>query len=211
MSGHCLIVSGGAYCEIPKEARAADYVIACDRGYRHAERMGIMPDLIVGDFDSAPLPETAVPVERVPSRKDDTDTMLAARRAAELGYGEATICCCFGGRLDHTLANLQTAAWLVEHGASVRLTGTDTEAYAFTAGKTRIPRRDGWSLSLFSLSDRCEGVSIRGTEYDGENITIRNSFPVGISNRWSAGEAEISVRQGILLIIESRLKKGEHI
>ena len=191
MSGHCLIVSGGAYCEIPKEARAADYVIACDRGYRHAERMGIMPDLIVGDFD--------------------TDTMLAARRAAELGYGEATICCCFGGRLDHTLANLQTAAWLVEHGASVRLTGTDTEAYAFTAGKTRIPRRDGWSLSLFSLSDRCEGVSIRGTEYDGENITIRNSFPVGISNRWSAGEAEISVRQGILLIIESRLKKGEHI
>ena len=211
MSGRCLIISGGVFCELPEELRTAEYVIACDRGYLHAERMNIVPDLIVGDFDSAPLPATAVPVERVPSEKDDTDTMLAARRAVELGCSDVVICCCFGGRLDHTLANLQTAAWLAGHGVRVRLTGTDTEAYVLNAGTLRIPARDGWSLSLFSLADRCEGVSIRGTKYDGDNPAITNTFPIGVSNCWTAGEAEITVRRGILLIIESRLEKGEHI
>ena len=211
MSGRCLIISGGTFRRLPAELRRAEYVIACDRGYLHAERMGIIPDLIVGDFDSAPAPETTIPTERAPSEKDDTDTMLAARRAVKRGCGEAVICCCFGGRLDHTLANLQAAAWLAQQGVSVRMTGADAEAYVFTSGTRRVPRRDGWSLSLFSLTDRCEGVSIRGAKYNGEDMTITNTFPIGVSNRWTEEKAEISVRQGILLILESRLKKGEHI
>ena len=211
MSGRCLIISGGTFSEPPAELRRADYVIACDRGYLHAERMGIMPDLIVGDFDSAPAPETVIPTERAPSEKDDTDTMLAARRAVERGCGEAVICCCFGGRLDHTLANLQAAAWLAEHSVSTRMTGADTEGYVFASGTRRIPRRDGWSLSLFSMTDRCAGVSIRGAKYNADNLTVTNTFPIGVSNCWTEEEAEISVRQGILLILESRLKKGEHI
>ena len=211
MSSRCLIISGGAFCVLPEDLRTADYVIACDRGYLHARRMGIVPDLIVGDFDSAPAPATAIPVEQVPSEKDDTDTMLAARRAAGFGCTEAVIGCCFGGRLDHTLANLQTAAWLAERGVRVRLTGADTDAYVISAGVLRIPRREGWSLSVFSLTDRCEGVSIKGTKYDAERITATNAFPVGVSNCWISENAEISLQKGILLIMESRLEKGEHI
>ena len=211
MSGRCLIISGGTYSGIPEEMREADYVIACDRGYLWAERMGITPDLILGDFDSAEMPETTVPVERVPSEKDDTDTMLAARRAAEMGYREVAVCCCFGERLDHTLANLQTAGWLAERGIRVRLAGEDTEALAATAGTWRIPRREGWSLSLFALTDRCGDITIRGTKYDGAHLTVTNTFPVGVSNYWTEDAAEITIGQGILLIIQSRLKEGEHI
>ena len=211
MKKRCLIISGGEECPLPADMSEADYVIACDRGYLYAERMGLKPDLIVGDFDSASPPATGIPVERLPSRKDDTDTMIAARHAAQLGFDEAMIVCCFGGRLDHTLANIQTAAWLAGHGITTRLAGTDTEAAVFTAGTLRFPRREGRSLSLFSLRDRCEGVCIRGTKYDGENLTLTNAFPLGVSNLWISEEAEITVKSGILMVMQSGLKKGEHI
>lgn len=211
MGGRCLIISGGDYCDASAEVAEAGFVIACDRGYLHARRMGVIPDLIVGDFDSAPVPETEIPVERVPSRKDDTDTMLAARHAVEQGCREAVIACCFGGRLDHTLANLQTAAFLAGHGMTVRLTGADTEGTVFPPGTMRFPVREGRSLSVFALSDRCEGVTIRGTKYDVKDVTMTNARPLGVSNLWAAPEAEVSVRKGILLVLQSGLKKGEHI
>lgn len=208
MDKFCLIVSGGDYSPLPEELRGADFIIACDRGYRHAERMGLTPDRILGDFDSAPPPETEIPVERFPTRKDDTDTMLAARRALELGYREIAVACVFGGRLDHALANLQTAAWLAERGCRVRLTGVDTDARVFTGGAVRVPRRAGWSLSVFALSDRCEGVTIRGTRYECENALLTNAFPLGVSNEWEAEEACVEVKRGTLLVLQSRREDG---
>ena len=77
-----LIISGGDYSPIPD--LSCDYVIACDRGYLHAEKMGIRPDLILGDFDSAPVPDGKIQVEQYPVRKDDTDTMLAVKKALSL-------------------------------------------------------------------------------------------------------------------------------
>ena len=212
MEGLCLIVSGGDFCPPPAELCAPKHIIACDRGYLHARRLGLTPDLIVGDFDSAPPPRGAVSeVRRVPARKDDTDTMLAAREALALGYRDVAVCCAFGGRLDHTLANLQTAAFLAERGCRVRLSGTDTDARVFTSGREAFPRREGWSLSVFALSDRCEGVTLRGTAYECENAALTNGFPLGVSNVWAAEEAAVGVARGTLLVLQSRLKKGEHI
>ncbi len=211
MEGTCLIVSGGDFCPLPDELRGAAFVIACDRGYVYAERLGLTPDLIVGDFDSAPPPTGAAPVKRFPSRKDDTDTMLAAREALAHGFADVAVCCAFGGRLDHTLANLQTAAYLAAHGARTRLLGENTEALVFAGGGARIPRREGWSLSVFALGGVCEGVTIRGTKYECENETLTGDFPLGVSNVWASEAAEIRLRRGTLLVIQSRLREGEHI
>ena len=206
-----LIISGGDFCDLPQELKKAGYVIACDRGYQHAERMGVKPDLIVGDFDSAPFPGSEIPVLQAPCRKDDTDTMLAAKLAVEKGCREVVIGCCFGGRLDHAFSNIQTAAYLAEHGAGVRLLGVDTDAVVFRGGKRQIPRRDGWSLSVFSLSDRCEGLCISGTEYTCENMSMTNAFPLGVSNVWASACAEITVKSGTVMVMLSKLKAGEHL
>lgn len=211
MENVCLIISGGDFAPLPQELRAARYVIACDRGYRYAERFGVTPDRIVGDFDSAELPQTQIPIDRAPTRKDDTDTMLAARYALQAGYREIAIVCAFGGRFDHALANLQTAAFIAEHGGRARLIGADTEALVFRGGAVSVPRRAGRSLSLFSLSDRCEGVSVRGTKFVCEDVTVTNTFPVGVSNVWEADTAQITVKSGILAVLQSKLRDGEHI
>ena len=209
MNNLCLLISGGEYADIPDDIKKADYVIACDRGWQYAEKLNIRADLIVGDFDSSPRPDTAIPVLEFPSHKDDTDTMIAARKALELGYKNIAICCAFGARLDHAMANIQTAAFLVKNGASVRIYGTDTYAHVFSAGSTDLPLMPSCSLSLFSLSDVCEGVSISGAEYEAENITLTNSFPLGVSNAWASGTAHISVKSGILMVLCSKYGKTE--
>ena len=145
-----------------------------------------------------------VPVLTFPVRKDDTDTMLAARHALEKGYRDITVCCALGGRFDHTLANLQTAAFIVSRGGRCRLLGRDTELIAFTRGTVRLPRRKGYKLGVFSLSDRCENVTLRGTDYECENIVLSSAFPLGACNAWAADTAEISVGNGILLAVSSR-------
>lgn len=211
MEGRCLIVSGGEFHALPRELFAADCVIACDRGYEYARRLGIAPDRIVGDFDSAPMPVTNTPIDVLPTRKDDTDTMFAARRALELGYRDVVICCAFGGRLDHTLANIQTAAYLAAHGARARLLGAHEDALAFAGGTERFARRAGYSLSVFALAGKCEGVTIRGTKFECEDETLSGAFPLGVSNVWKTGAAEITVKNGILLVLQSKLKEGEHI
>ena len=85
------------------------------------------------------------------------------------------------------------------------------DALAFSGGTAVFPRRNGWSLSVFALTDACDGVSIRGTKYECENAALTNAFPLGVSNVWAAEEAVISVKSGILLAIQSKLQKEEHI
>ena len=198
-----LIISGGDYA--PYEGSPCGWAAACDRGYLYAEQMGIRPDLILGDFDSAPVPEDSdIPVERYPVRKDDTDTLLAVKKALALGHREITIACAFGGRLDHTLANLQAAAYAAEQEALVRLQGLDTKAWVFRDRSVRFPRQEGYSLSVFSLTDTCT-VSISGAEYACEELTVRNTFPIGVSNAWAAGEAAVTAKDGIVLVMACRL------
>lgn len=209
----CLIISGGDYHELPEEYKreAPAFIIACDQGWQYAMRMGLKPDLVVGDFDSA-APPGFLPVMQVPSRKDDTDTMLAIKEALKRGYRHLALLCAFGGRLDHSLANIQAGAYAALRGTETRLYGIDTWGL-ISAGPAdhMLPRREGWSLSLFSLSERCRGISIQGTKYEGEELALESSFPLGVSNVWKEAAARIRIREGILLILESKLKKGEHI
>ena len=183
-----------------------DFVIACDRGYTYCERLGCVPNLLISDFDSYDGPvDASVPMEKYPSEKDDTDTMLAIRYAAEHGYDEVLISCALGGRLDHLLANLQSLAYARKQGLAAALITEDTEIRALQSESMKFPRQEGWSLSIFAVGGPCSGVSIKGAKYPLEHAELPPSPPLGVSNQWSAECAEISVEQGILLVILSRL------
>lgn len=205
MSKQCLIITGGEFAPfVPPEE--GEYVIACDRGYEHARRAGIRPDLVVGDLDSCRVElEPGVPLRRLPVEKDDTDTMSALRLALSEGFRDIRLVCALGGRLDHLLANLQSLAFAAARGASVRIESPDTEIRTLRNGSLRLPRREGYSLSVFAVDGVCRGLCIRGAKYTLEDAELRPDFPLGASNEWSAEEAEITLREGTLLIVESRI------
>ena len=205
MPRNCMIISGGDFSPIPAP-RPDDYVIACDRGYSYAVSCGIHPDLVVGDFDSYDGSiDSNVPVNRFPPEKDDTDTILAVRRAAELGVESVSLYCALGGRMDHTVANLQALIFAQNLGMGSSIHSANTMIHTLKNGSMRLPRRYGWTLSVFSAQDMCYGVNISGVKYPLHNATLSNSYPLGISNEWISPEAFISVEKGILLIVESEL------
>lgn len=217
----CLIISGGdftnkehirALTSAGKSGADTDpdsvFVIACDRGYEHAKKLGITPDVIVGDFDSSDASKAAAAeVLTFPVHKDDTDTMLAIRHALSLGYEDIEICCALGGRLDHLFANIQALGFAAFAGAKIMISADDTSIIAAKGPvKLTVPYEEGRSLSVFSLRDECRGVSIRGTEYEAENAVLTNAFPIGVSNGWKGKEpAEVSAESGIILVMTCRM------
>ena len=205
----CVIVSGGVFNPI-SEICPDDFVIACDRGYVYCERLGIRPDLLISDFDSYDGPiDSTVPLLSFSSIKDDTDTMLAVRYALEHGFQKLLLCCALGGRLDHMIANLQSLVYAQKHGLSAILKSEDTEVITLRNRSILLPRRPGWSLSVFAFDGPCRGVWISGARYPLQDAELTPSFPLGVSNQWASETAKISVEEGILLIVLSRLPEED--
>ena len=181
-----------------------DYVLCADGGWHVAEAAGVRPDAVVGDFDSSEAPGGAV--ERFPVEKDDTDTLLCMKKGLAMGLDDFAIVGGFGGRLDHTLANLQTLNYAAHRGARAVMCDGLSWATVLRGGEPgapdalRLPRRPG-KLSVFALDTECRGVRIRGAKYEVEDAVVTSAFPIGMGNDFAADAAEISVREGSLLVL----------
>lgn len=179
-------------------------LIAADCGLQNAELEGITPDVVIGDFDSYDKPTTGE-VITYPVEKDDTDTMLCARYAVGKGATEVTVISGVGGRLDHTISNIQTLAFLLDNGCKGRIASDDTEIWLLDAGKYEFVRREGWSVSLFSYTDRVEDLTLTGFKYNVDGFTLTSGFPIGASNSILSQSAAVEFSSGRLLVISSRL------
>lgn len=181
------------------QPQAGDYILCADAGYQIARKLDVQPHAVIGDFDSMEAPQSER-IIRYPVIKDDPDTLLCAKHALEMGIKRFLIVGGIGGRLDHTLANLQTLIYLAERGAQAELRDGRIGIHALRNGSISIPRTNG-KLSVFALNGRCEGVFIRGAKYELENAVLTPDFPLGMGNDFAADAAEIGVKNGTLLII----------
>lgn len=177
------------------------YVIAADKGLLQLRDRGSEPDLVVGDFDSLGYVPQARELVRHPVEKDDTDMMLAVREGLRRGFRTFLLYGGLGGRLDHTLANVQTLAFLASHGARGLLFGEGTALLLLENGAVRFPASMQGTLSVFCFGDRAEGVTEAGLHYPLENAELTNSFPLGVSNAFCGRESEVSVQKGKLLLL----------
>jgi thiamine pyrophosphokinase len=119
---------------------------------------------------------------QLPVVKDDTDTLAAAKLGISRGYKEFLIYGAMGGRLDHTMANIQTMIWILRNGGRASMLDGDTRVTVIGPGVFEIPEDFEGTVSLFSL-DRClSNVTIRGMKYEVKNAAVPNDYPVGCSN-----------------------------
>ena len=197
----CFIFGAGSYYGLVRRPAPGDYVIAADGGYLACRREGISPDLLVGDFDSMAEPADFSNILRLPVEKDDTDTFLAAKYALAQGCRSFHIYGGTGGRLDHTLANLQLLLWLSRREARGYLYDEKFTYTAVTDGAITIPRGPEWGLlSVFCMGEAARGVFESGVQYPLEDAELTAEFPLGVSNHIMASQAHISVREGSLVV-----------
>ena len=205
-SGRCVVLGGGPIR--PQEIaliRPNDTIWAADAGLLAAQQFGLYPELCLGDWDSCPQPHRENLIV-LPTEKDDTDTHYAARLIVQHGFSDGLLLGGIGGRLDHTIANMNTVLWLTRAGVRCWMVGQDAAVSALHEGSLRLPRREACYFSIFAADGTAEGVSLSGMKYPLENAQITASFPVGVSNEILADWGEVSVKKGSLYLVYS--KKG---
>ncbi|NLI04687.1 MAG: thiamine diphosphokinase [Actinomycetaceae bacterium] len=211
----CVVVGGAEiddYATIQAYLQPTDYIIYCDSGLSHRESLHLTPDLIVGDFDSYPVPNqtggAALPdVETIvlPREKDDTDTVFAVKEGIRRGFDDFLLIGVVGGRLDHTLGNVSILLYLDSVGKSGTIVDDYSEMEIVAKKPAFIPERYAF-FSLLNVTGDASGVNIRGAKYPLDNAEITSEYQYGISNEVLPGKvAEVSVASGKLLLIKVRV------
>ena len=195
----CYIVGAGELTRLPHR-EAGDLIIAADGGLDGLLAGGILPDLLIGDMDSKSRDfsgETIV----FPVRKDETDSFLAYREGVKRGYRDFVLLGGTGGREDHTFANISLLLYAKKQGHSVKMIGKQNSYSLILDGEDVFSGEALSHISVFALGGNAEGVTVRGAEYEAENITLTPEYPLGASNRFVGEPVFISVERGALLII----------
>ena len=209
MDAVCYIVGACEPGEIVIDRSRPSLVIAADAGLRRLEERGIVPELILGDFDSLGEIPAGTQVLRWPVEKDDTDSMLAIKEGLFRGLRTFILYGCVGGRRpDHTYANYQSLDFLVRHGGRGCLVG---DGWAVTAVRNSAlafsPEHTG-SISVFCPDGEARGVALRGLYYPLEDAVLTSGFPLGVSNHFTGVEASVSVEEGTLLVMWEETPAG---
>jgi thiamine pyrophosphokinase len=197
----CYIFGAGERYGSPPPPAPGDFVIAADGGYEYAISSGIKPDFLIGDFDSlSEIPDFSNKTI-LPKIKNDTDMSAALSNGFEKGYRTFKIYGGTGGRFEHTLANIQCLGDIAKRGGRGFLICKDSVITVIHNSYIEFDEKAEGFISVFALTDVAEGVTETGLKYSLSDATIRNTYPLGVSNEFTGKKARISVKNGTLIII----------
>ncbi len=194
--------------------RPYDEIVAVDGGYAHLHTLGIKPTLAVGDFDSLGFVPADMPSLTFSEEKDKSDLALAFEWCAQTSFDGVSVYDAFAGRLDHTLAALQSMAayaclsptYVEGIAAQERLVVLPCGCQLFisAAAQTRsfcLLPKDQRAVSVIALTDRVEGLSVEGMKYTLRKGALTNRMSLGLSNELVGQEARISVEEGCVVVV----------
>jgi len=190
-----------------------DFLVAVDGGLRHLKRLGLRPQLLIGDLDSVDASELAeimdagIEVQRFPPAKDQTDLELALEYARKAGYAQIVIAYPFGDRVDHTLGNLSLLARPDLAEKTLSLEDGQVEARLFNTSAS-LPTQAGDLVSLIAWGEPVEEIITTGLEYPLNHETLVPWQTRGISNVALADSIELDFKSGRLLVIRTKPISG---
>ena len=210
-----LIISGGnidiEFLNKNLTTCSYDNIIAVDKGLESLYLLKILPNHIVGDFDS--VNETIInfyntkniPIHKYNPEKDYTDTDIAIKLAISLNSTNITIIGATGTRLDHTLANIHILCTCLEEEISCKIIDPYNKIYLI-ASKIELQKSNiyGKYISLIPLTSTVNGVTLNGFKYPLKDYTLKIGESLGISNEVVDDVATIEIKEGILIVIESK-------
>lgn len=182
-----------------------DFCVCADGGIEYAKKLGLIPDVIVGDFDSCNrevlkfFEEKGVSIDRYPREKDFTDTQLAVKIALEKGCDDILIIGAIGNRLDHTITNIHILVYLLEKGIKGTIINENNRIFIINKN-TVIHGHKGDLISFLPFGGPADGLKSDGLYYPlPEKMDIYE--PCGVSNIFTGDKAAVSIKSGFLLVI----------
>lgn len=207
-----LIVSGGMAPSkeiLLRELKSSEIVICADSGANHLFKYSIVPNVLIGDFDSIntgvldAFRNKGCIIEKFPPEKDFTDTEIAIDYAIGKGYSDIILLGATGSRLDHVYGNIALLKKYVEKGYNLKIVDDNNEIMYSNEGLT-LYGEPGDLFSLYAYGSPVEGLYIKGGKYKLENYSLPIESSLGTSNEFIENEVNITFREGGLLIIKSR-------
>lgn len=198
-------------CKIDFKKGEDDLIIGADRGYFTLVKNHIIPDVVIGDFDSYTGEIDCENVIRFPVKKDDTDSALAVKYAVEKGYKSILIFGAIGGMLDHTIANISLISRYIKEGVRIALVDEENVIFPIHNEKICFDSEANGRISVFSFTDSSFGVSETGLLYTLENFELKSDCALGVSNEFVGKASQISVEKGVLLIYTSKNNFEKHL
>ncbi|ACL69760.1 thiamine diphosphokinase [Halothermothrix orenii] len=191
-----------------KYIRDIDLVIGADGGALLLKKINVIPDLVIGDFDSLTESELnffkkqGVTIRKYPVEKDETDGELALNYCIEKGYGIVYFIGALGGRVDQQLANIFLLEMANRYGVKAIVKEPDEEI-GLINDRLLIRDKQGARFSILPLDDRVSGVSLKGFKYPLKNAILNRYKTRGISNKIVENKATVKVEKGLLMYIIS--------
>jgi thiamine pyrophosphokinase len=187
----------------------AELVISADSGARHCRMMNIIPDFLIGDFDSINdadyswLVEAGVQVIQYPIKKDMTDSEIAVQVALEKGCGKIVVLGAIGSRLDHTTANLLLLKKLTDLNVEGIIADEKNEARIIKSNIELKRKKDSF-VTLLPIAGNAGGVTTQGLSYPLTDALLELGSSLGVSNQFAEDIAHVEVKEGYLMVIISR-------
>jgi len=182
-------------------------IVCCDSGVEHAFKLGIVPNVIVGDFDSADsctidyFKDKNVPFKTYPTHKDETDIELGLDAAMEMGATDITIIGGIGSRMDHTMANCHLLLYLLKRGINARMVNENNEIKVIDK-KAELLGKAGDLVSLIPLSMVVRGIITQGLEYPlNKAVLTVDDRLIAVSNVMIGTTAQITIEEGYLYVM----------
>lgn len=184
-----------------------DIIICADGGARHALRLNLTPDVIIGDMDSiSPATRKRLKKNRTikwikyPEEKDQTDSQLAIDYAVTQGCTSMNLLGFIGGRTDHFLATLfYLANQPLGHVEII----SDQETMYILRNKFVLKGKKGKLFSLVPLFGDVNDIKVTGAKYPLKNETLKLGSTRGVSNVINSHHiiVEFSTKTPLLLIV----------
>ena len=180
------------------------FVIACDGGFLNAQKLGIKPDLLIGDFDSVGDLEVENKIQ-FPVEKDKSDAELAVDWGINNGFSEFEIWGALGGDVDHTLFNISLLLKIEKAGKRGRIFHPPLTIFLLEkAGK--IIGNVGDKVSLYPFTDVVKNVKVRGFKYPLHEEDIVKGSTRTLSNELIKREGWVEFKEGIILVIRKQVE-----
>ena len=191
------------------------FLIACDKGYEVCERLGVKPDLLIGDFDSAEagVYESAsradVKIVKLNPVKDDTDAEAALDIAINKTNSgdEIYLLGATGKRLDHFLGNISLIGKGLKADRKVVMLDIYNSIKMIKPGDKYCITREsqfGKYISVFPYMGPVRGLNMTGFKYPVSDGFIEGFNTLTVSNELTEEQGCINIEEGILIVIESR-------